>query len=271
MKNVIIIFLFLLSLYESKAQEIKVTLNQTTALILPAKISHVDLGSNQGIAFMLDDSIPKIVKLRINQLFIPVEKTNLLVVTQSDKIFSFNVSYAKECLKTVYNIPDSASILSKEKKIFQITQHHSINDSLHKVLINRNEFLPRVISKTKGGIKLTLNNIYSSDTTLYFLFNLQNRSTIHYNINYFSMYLTTNTTRKLSMMVTQDSQLPYTFIGEKLDHIATNVTRQFIIAIPKFTMEANQIGLIEIAEKNGGRHLKIRFSNNILLEATKLQ
>lgn len=270
MRTLLVIFGFFFSFCKLYGQDIDVSLNKTTTLVFPEKILHIDLGSNQGIAFMVDEDIPKIVKLRINQLFIPVEKTNLLIITQSDKIFSFNVRYCKDVGKTIYIIQDSASVVAREIIRHQKVQQHSFTDSLYKILTNREKSLPRVISYTKGKIKLTLHNTYASDSTIYFSMNLQNQSSLLYNINYISIYLTTNPTRKLKATVSQDNQLPYSFFGPEITYIPTNSTQQFVIAIPKFTMENNQTATIEISEQNGGRHLKIKFLNNILLEATKL-
>ncbi len=56
-------------------------------MLFTEKIRHIDLGTEQGIGFQLEDSILNIVELRINEYFPSVNETNMLVITESYKIF----------------------------------------------------------------------------------------------------------------------------------------------------------------------------------------
>lgn len=78
------------------------------------------------------------------------------------------------------------------------------------------------------------------------------------------------TTEKANKAVSdQDLPIPI-FILPDIKNIDPHGYERFILSCDKFTLENNRIAVLEIYEKNGGRHLKIRITNDLILRATLL-
>ena len=249
-------------------QIIHVYLNRTTTLVFHDNIKHVDLGSDNGIGYQTDDSIPKILKIRINDFFPSIGSTNVLVITNNEQIFSFEVLFQQNVTQTVYEIADSSALCPP-----LISEPITDSDSLYepdfiKEITTSPKYLSRILFNSKGKIKLQLDNIFTTDSLLYFKCKIVNSSNLMYDIEFMHMYITSG--KKLKLKTKQDTPLSTSFIIRPIS-ISPHSTSLFVLHTPKFTMEKDNICILECLEKQGGRHLKIKIKNSTLLEAIHLK
>lgn len=268
MTNKIILLFFLIiqmaNLHAQDNQVIQTCVDKTTMLVFDSKIIHVDLGVNSGIAYQLDDNIPNILKLKIASSFRLTDTTNLLVICQNDLVFSFDVIYRTDIAKYVYLILDSLAV-NKNLKSLKITTDLSEKQIHDKVMSDT--YLPRIPYSKRGRIVLSLENIFTDSKKLYLRCKLENLSSIKYNINFMNLFQTTEKANKA--VSDQDLPIPI-FILPDIKNIDPHGYERFILSCDKFTLENNRIAVLEIYEKNGGRHLKIRITNDLILRATLL-
>lgn len=268
MTNKIILLLFLIiqmaNLHAQDNQVIQTCVDKTTMLVFDSKIIHVDLGVNSGIAYQLDDNIPNILKLKIASSFRLTDMTNLLVICQNDLVFSFDVIYRTDIAKYVYLIPDSLAV-NKKLKSLKITTDLSGKQIHDKVMSDT--YLPRIPYSKRGRIVLSLENIFTDSKKLYLRCKLENLSSIKYNINFMNLFQTTEKANKA--VSDQDLPIPI-FILPDIKNIDPHGYERFILSCDKFTLENNRIAILEIYEKAGGRHLKIRLTNDLILRAVLL-
>lgn len=263
----LLVFLIIqmINLYAQDNQVIQTCVDKTTMLVFDSKIIHVDLGVNSGIAYQLDDNIPNILKLKIASSFRLTDTTNLLVICQNDLVFSFDVVYKTDIVKYVYLIPDSLAVNKKNLKSLEIIADLSGKQIHDKVMSDT--YLPRIPYSKRGRIVLSLENLFSDSKKLYFRCKLENNSSIQYNINFMNLFQTTEKANKT--VSDQDITIPIS-ISPEIKRIAPHTSEHFIFSCDKFTLENNRIAVLEIYEKNGGRHLKIRITNDLILRATLL-
>lgn len=249
--------------------------NNTTSIIFPNPIIHWDLGiNNPNIAISVDEVVPKILKLKMSSSF--TDTTNMLVVTQDELVYSFKVNYTDTLHRYVY-------IINKENSVNYNTQRISTDrqtqpekrDSLGekevlKIIQECKENLMRSEIIKKGKVSLRLKNIYIQNDDMYFSLEIDNRSNITYTIDLYNLYMKSNLKKALKGVTSQDIQINFDFIGPRQNEIPAHQNRSIIMHMKKFTLEADKIGVLEIYEKEGGRHLKIRLDNDELLSAKNL-
>lgn len=274
-----IIFILLASINAfAQMKKIQGTENKTTTLIFPGDIVHIDLGiQNPFIGVQHDQGVPNLLKLRLSSGF--KEITNMLVVTQDEKVYSFEVSYSdslnldkyvhiikkEEAVNALSQVP-----VPKEKEEQLIAQKDSLSpNKILDMVLKRGEGLVRSEVVKKGKIKLCLRNIYVHDEDLYFHIEITNRSNLKYSIDFYNFFMCSNLKKALKTTTSQEVQIPFSFMKE-IKEINAGQVENVVLKLKKFTLEDDKIANFEIYEKEGGRHLRIKISNTELITATKL-
>lgn len=271
MKKIILFPLLFHALFTFAMKEgviqVDVCVNKTTTLIFDSKIVHVDLGVNTGIAFQVDESIPHVLKLKISDLFSQTDTTNLLVITGNNLAFSFDIIYRKNIHKYVYIIKDSFAINSHKATVPRNTSGILTENQIYDQILRSDQFLPRIPFFRKGKVLLSIENIYTDSKRLYFRCKLENNSSIKYNINFMSLSIITE--KKNQAIADQDIVIPISF-NTQVREVKAKDAGRFIISCEKITLETNKIAMFEIYENNGGRHLRIKITNDLILQALLL-
>lgn len=271
-----VLFLFfpILKVFAQKEViDVKATNNKTTSLLFPEKIIHVDLGvQSQFIGVQLDENVPKLLKIRITPEF--KIKTNMLVVTEDNSVYSFNLAYADTLNTYVYIIKkEKATNFTRQVSSSPDTkkQVDSLNNSeiLNKILCNQNNLTRTEVAK-KGKMTMFIKNIFVYNDNLYFQIEIMNKSNLKYIIDFYNLYMKSKLKKALKSTTAQDIQIPFAFLHEEIREIKAGKIETIIILVKKFTLENDKIACLEIYEKDGGRHLKINLTNTELLSAIKL-
>lgn len=125
------------------------------------------------------------------------------------------------------------------------------------------------IKQKHSKMKASLKGIYISGNTLFFKMNLRNKSTISFDIDFVRFYIRDIKTAKRT--VTQEQEMtPLASLGMGTKTVGGKDRKSLVFALNKFTLADSKTFVIEIYEKNGGRHLYLKIRNRDIENANQL-
>ncbi len=262
-----------------KAQEqitpyaLEVCHNSTTHIIFPNEVAYIDLGSPQIIAATATGA-ENVVRVKSASEEGFAEQTNMSVITDNGSFYTFCLRYSEN--------PESLSV----EMVDFIHNGSSVNrpsNALEVYLEELGEESPKGVQRImrsiyegnrrfiKGAsshcfdIQYSLRSIYINEGMLYFNIELRNDSNINFDIDYTTMKIVDRKVAKRTAMQEQ--------IIEPL-RAYNNVTRiegkgreRVIFALKKFTIPNDKNLIIELHERDGGRHQRIKIRNREILNA----
>jgi hypothetical protein len=118
-----------------------------------------------------------------------------------------------------------------------------------------------------GKMKLQLRGVYTQGSVLYFLLRLKNRSSLDYDIEAIHFYIAAPPAGK-GPIVTCGELLPV-YVYDSSAMVRGFSRSNNVIVVPRFTLPAGRRLVIEVLEKNGGRHLRL-MAGNFMLERARI-
>ncbi|WZL90341.1 DUF4138 domain-containing protein [Salinimicrobium sp. 3283s] len=201
----------------------------------------------------------------------PGMESNLLVVNRNGLVFSYIVKYKKQLDKLNYFIPKSKSI-GNEKPI--VADSAKVNESKKELgneiyyyqkfssyLLDRKQRINR-LQKRNEGIVLSIENIVFDKDELYFVIQIENKSTLDYDLNFLKLSVETRQKgkRKSLQRLYQEPIFKYNSPSK----VAENETVRLVYALPKFSISNDRRAVLELNEKNGERSLKLKVSHRFI-------
>ncbi|MCL6220910.1 DUF4138 domain-containing protein [Zunongwangia pacifica] len=194
----------------------------------------------------------------------PGEESNLLVVTNDGKVYSYMLKYTKELPKLNYFISTDESIgteipakvipkPSKEKK-----------DSLEK----RQEYFQRFSeylmksgkkqskTKRKRGIKLQLQRIAYNASETYLVMELTNTSGITFELDLLKVYRVSGNKKRKSSFQKLEMKPIYTY--KMPSKIYNSQSVRLVYVLPKFVLGSKEKLQLELKEMNGSRKVLLK-------------
>ncbi|QKJ64178.1 conjugative transposon protein TraN [Flavobacterium sp. M31R6] len=246
----------------------EVTYDKTSHLIFPTAIRYVDLGSEYLIAGKAEDAENVLrVKASIRE-FAP--ETNFSVITNDGRFYSFNVHY-NSCPEAL-----SYDLLSMQKAVDKAGG----NDVLFEELGNNSPSLAGLLLETiykndkrivkhigakSFGIQFILKGIYIHNGKYYFHAELANRTNVPFQIDFINFKVVDKKIAKRT--VVQEKPMIPLRTYRPLSEIDGKRTEQNVFLLDQFTIADDKMLLIEIFEKNGGRHQTLQVENSDLIKA----
>ncbi|WGQ12166.1 conjugative transposon protein TraN [Pedobacter gandavensis] len=257
-----------LALGKIEPYKMEVTYDKTSHLIFPTAIRYVDLGSEYLIAGKAEDAENVLrVKATVRD-FEP--ETNFSVITNDGRFYSFNVYYSS------YPEALSYDLLTMQKAVDKANG----NDVLFEELGNNSPSLAGLLLETiykKGkrivkhigaksfGIQFILKGIYIHNGKYYFHTELRNKTNVPFQIDFINFKVVDKKVAKRT--VVQERPMIPLRTYKPLDEIGGKSTEQNVFLLDQFTIADDKILLIEIFEKNGGRHQILQIENSDLIKA----
>ena len=121
------------------------------------------------------------------------------------------------------------------------------------------------LNSRNGKMKLQLRGIYTQGSALYFQIRLLNRSPLDYDVAGIRFLIAEPANRKRPMAIVSELQPLYIFDSSMLVRGYSRITN--VLVLPRFTLPYGKRLLVEVLEKNGGRHLQVAAGNFILEKA----
>lgn len=258
-----------LALGKIEPYEMEVTYDKTSHLIFPAAIRYVDLGSDYLIAGKAEDA-ENVLRVKASVRDFDSE-TNFSVITDDGRFYSFNVYYS--------SYPDvlSYDLLTMQKAVDKA----SVNDVLFEELGNNSPSLAGLLLETiykkdkrivkhigakSFGIQFILKGIYIHNGKYYFHTEVRNRTNVPFEIDFVNFKVVDKKVAKRTV-VQERPLIPLRTYKPLEDGINGKSTGQNVFLLDQFTIADDKVLLIEIFEKNGGRHQTLQIENSDLIKA----
>lgn len=251
---------------------LEVTFNKTVHLIFPSAVRYVDLGSADLIAAKAD-GVENVIRVKAAVKNFKHE-TNFAVITDAGNFYTFNVIYKDEPSKLNIEMKDfihDGSVVNRPNNAMEIYFKELGNESpkivylMMKSIHAANKKYIRHIGCKRFGIQHTLKGIYTHNGLLYFHSQLVNASNVPFQIDYISFKVVDKKVLKRTA-IQEQVILPlraYNYVTE----ISGNTSERIVFAMDKFTLPDDKQLVIDVFEKNGGRHVSFVVESEDIIQA----
>jgi conjugative transposon TraN protein len=257
-----------LALGKIEPYRMEVTYDKTSHLIFPTAIRYVDLGSEYLIAGKAEDA-ENVLRVKASvRNFEP--ETNFSVITNDGRFYSFNVYYSS------YPEAMSYDLLAMQKAVDRTNGNDvlfeelgnnspSLAGLLLETIYKKDKRIVKHIGAKSFGIQFILKGIYIHNGKYYFHPELRNKTNVPFEIDFINFKVVDKKVAKRT--VVQEHPLTPLRTYKPLDGIAGKTTEQNVFLLDQFTIADDKVLLIEIFEKNGGRHQTLQVENSDLIKA----
>lgn len=250
MKQLIFFLLLYVTLFQVQAQTtISITTDKTSSLVFTTPILHVDRGAKAILVQGVKDA-PHI--LLVKAAAKNFAETNLSVITVDGNVYSFAVHYAAQPEQQIYQVA--------AKKISPVQNY------ANGILDN-----PRTlkgIRDTKWDMLAEITGIYVQSDVLYFQLQLTNNSPLDFEPELMRLFIRDR--KKAKRTAVQEQEITPLLVTANPTVIKARTSHTMVIAVQKFTIPDAKQMLIQLMEKNGGRHLQLKITNKKLMQSTLL-
>ena len=251
---------------------LEVTYDKTVHVIFPAEVRYVDLGSPDLIAGKADGA-ENVIRVKATVRNFPNE-TNMSVITEDGSFYTFNVKYAAEPLLlnvemcdfihdgSTVNRPNNAQeIYLKELGSESPMLVRLIMKSIHK----QNKREVKHIGCKRFGIQYLLKGIYSHNGLLYFHLQLKNSSNVPFEVDHLTFKIADKKVAKRTAI--QEQVIRPLRAHNNVQVIRGKSSERMVFTLPKFTIPDDKHLVVELYEKEGGRHQTFTVENADLVHA----
>lgn len=257
-----------LALGKIEPYKMEVTYDKTSHLIFPTAIRYVDLGSEYLIAGKAEDAENVLrVKATVRD-FEP--ETNFSVITNDGRFYSFNVYYSSYLEAMSYDLLTMQKAVDKANGndvLFEELGNNSpsLAGLLLETIYKNDKRIVKHIGAKSFGIQFILKGIYIHNGKYYFHTELRNKTNVPFQIDFINFKVVDKKVAKRT--VVQERPMIPLRTYKPLDEIGGKLTEQNVFLLDQFTIADDKVLLIEIFEKNGGRHQTLQVENSDLIKA----
>ena len=231
-------------------------------LIFPGKITYEDHGS-QDITVEKAEGVDNILAVKAVCEF--QKESNISVVTDNGKFYTFNLQYSPnpEVFTFVIDKDEQQKVAILDEGELTTDQKEKIHDAINKRLPMDLGLRDKI-----SGVEFEINNIFIHNDILLFRISLRNRTQINYTIDFMRLYIQDAKKSKKTAIQQLEQNVLFTF--DYPEDIPAHEKRTFVVAVNKFTIPDKKRLVIEIQEKNGGRHFFFKLKNKSILESEEV-
>lgn len=251
---------------------LEVTFSKTVHIIFPSAIRYVDLGSADILAAKADGTENVLrVKAALRDFS---KESNLAVITEDGAYYSFNVKYADEPVKLSIEMTDfihDGEATNRPNNAMEIYMRELGSESpllvkliMQSIYKNNDREIKHLGSK-RFGIQHTLKGVYSHNGLLYFHLQLKNSSNVPFDVDYITFKIVDKKVAKRTAI--QEQVIWPLRAHNNVTLIGGKKTERTVFTLPKFTIPDDKHLIIELHEKEGGRHQTFTVENGDLVRA----
>ena len=254
---------------------VQVTFAKTVHIIFPSAVRYVDLGSDRIIAGKADGA-ENVIRVKATTEGFPGE-TNFSVICEDGSFYSFNARYAHE--PEMLNIEMKDFLENGDTTDFS----HTRMNIYFRELGNESPLLVKLIMQSiykedrreirhlgckRFGVQFLLKSIHSHNGLFYFHTETRNRSNVAFRTDFIRFKIVDKKVPKRTAI--QERVIdPVRSYNEVLVTEGKSDVRT-VYAVPQFTIPDDKLLVIELFEKDGGRHQTIRVENADLVAAKQI-
>lgn len=245
---------------------------KTTHIIFPAEIVYVDLGG-ENIVAGLADGAKNVLRVKSAVKSFKAE-TNLSVITEDGCFFAFNVKFAKEPLLLNIEMTDflhDGESVNRPNNAQEIYLERLGSESpmlvklIMKSIYKQNKREIKHIGSKRFGVQFLLKSIYANNGLLYFHTELKNTSSIPFDVDFVSFKIVDKKVIKRTAM--QEQALEPLRAQNYVVVVPAKSSEHTVFALEKFTIPDDKQLIIEVSEKEGGRHQSFVVNNEDIVRA----
>ena len=244
---------------------LEVTYDKTVHVIFPAAVRYVDLGSPNLIAGKADGA-ENVIRVKATVRDFRAE-TNMSVITEDGSFYTFNVRYADEPLLLNVEMCDfihdgeSANRPNNAMEVY-LTELGSESPLLVRLIMRsihkQDKREVKHIGCKRFGVQYLLKSIYTHNGLLYFHTQIRNGSNVPFDVDFITFKIVDKKVAKRTAMQEQ------VIFPLRAYNYATRVAGK---KDDKFTIPDDKCLVVELNEKNGGRHQSFTVENEDLVRA----
>lgn len=245
-----------------------ITYDKTTHIIFPSKIRYVDMGSEYLIAGKADGA-ENVLRIKAAVRDFEAE-TNFSVITEDGRFYNFDVFYSSYPATLNYDVQKMLHSQEREKMndvLFEDlgASQPSSTEAALKAIYTKNKKMLKHIGSHSFGISFQLKSIYIYEGKYYLHTELKNETNVPFPIDFMTFKIADKKTSRRT--AAQENELVPLRTYLPLTDVKKTRTERNIFLLDQFTLADNKVLVVEIFEKNGGRHQKIEVENMDLLHA----
>ncbi|MDD4590902.1 MAG: conjugative transposon protein TraN [Parabacteroides sp.] len=251
---------------------LEVTFSKTVHIIFPSAIRYVDLGSADLLAAKADGA-ENVLRVKAALRDFSTE-SNLAVITEDGAYYTFNVKYADEPVKLSVEMTDfihDGEAVNRPNNAMEIYMRELGSESpllvklIMKSIYKNDKREIKHIGSKRFGIQYTLKGIYTHNGLLYFHMQLKNSSNVPFDVDYITFKIVDKKVAKRTAI--QEQVIMPLRAHNNLTLIGGKRTERVVFTLPKFTIPDDKQLIIELNEKEGGRHQSFVVENADLVRA----
>lgn len=254
---------------------LEVTYGKTVHILFPVEVRYVDLGSPNLIAGKADGAA-NVIRVKSTVKGFQGE-TNMSVITEDGCFYTFNVRYADEPL--LLNVEMTDVIHDGES----VNRPNNAQEVYLNELGSESPMLVRLIMKSiyrqdrrtvkhigckRFGVQYLLKGIYTHGGLIYFHTEIRNQSHIPFDVDYITWKIVDKKVPKRTA-VQEQVVLPLR-AQNYVTCVPGGKSERTVFAMSKFTIPDGKQLVVELCEKNGGRHQSFVIENEDLVRAREI-
>ncbi len=251
---------------------LEVTYDKTVHLIFPSSISYIDLGSSNIIAGKADGAENVVrVKAAIKDF---KEETNFSVITDEGSFYSFIVNYSENPINLNVEMKDfihDGKLVNRPNNSMEIylselgdESPKSIQLAMEKIYKTNRKKVKHVKSN-QFGIEYLLQGIFSHNGMLYLHTEIKNTTEIPYDIDFIVFKIVDKKVAKRTAI--QETIIKPVRAYNYMTCVSRKTSECTVFAFETFTIPDKKQLVVELFEKNGGRHQKFVIKDGDLTKA----
>lgn len=199
----------------------------------------------------------------------PGKESNLLVIDAGGSVYSYILKYKKDLSRLNYFIQDNDRIGTEKRDLpdlFKEVEPNPLDIDTHyrnfcTHLLNKNGRIGR-LRKRNQGIILSIENIVFNQNELYFVIQIENGSSLDYDVNFLNLSVKTRQKGKKKSM--QSIVKEPIFRYKTPVKIKEGQCARLVYVFPKFSLSNDRQVLLELNEGKGERDVVLKVSHRLI-------
>lgn len=218
------------------------------------------------------------------QPVMPMNETNLNVITNDGYYYAFNLVYNDAAKTANYIIEPSMAFYREESPQVEplvadvsavgteaFTVEEAVDrqaDSLFSKVQKQDEYIVTNNVAKLQKLIFILKGVYVDQTHIFFKFRIGNTSNVPFDIDYIAFSITAKKTKRTS----SQERIQLQPIGANVDihRVGAKSSCEVIYCFEKFTIGKDKILLAEVLEQGGDRNIVLRIPESYIIEAHRL-
>ena len=254
---------------------VEVAFNKTLHILFPSEVVYVDLGSLDLIADKADGA-QNVVRIKAaKQDF--TEETNFSVITADGCFYSFTAVYSEN--PSQLNIEMEAWLHKDPYSDFANRQMYirldelsgetplTVNRIMYTIL-RRNVRDIKSVGSKRFGIEVLLRGVYVHGDLFYLHVSMRNRSKVAFDIDYIRFKICDRKTARRTAV--QETFVNPVRVFDEIMRVDAEAMLRNVFVFRKFTIPDDKVLVMEVYERNGGRHQRLEIENSRLVGAREM-